>query len=437
MNDRSTARRIARGRQNGTAGNHKMFAGYCFGEPPDLPLNISIPVPAVQGYFGKRIATYTTQIQPLQIKKVLGHDPRPNNWRTQLESTREIYKRIQRPVNKERREGVAGYLEQRFGGRASVGAFPAISIGITQPTRFEPISDKSAAIGVLHIGDEGERILLDGVGRVSGCLDLADEDDKGMAIVRSIVLPVTFYVPAPGTDPLTLDELGQLFMDFNFRVHPVPARIAIALDQSDIYISLTNALAKEPFIAKYGGMEIRSASRGKKSTALVVQRVLLRVVRGASEGRDFQESNLASVPDPALTDSTYQAELHSIAEFFSELANRMGSRWAETESLHLTSPGWQALGVIHHDIHHRELSISAAERTHMYDVLAGIDWSRNNRDWVDEAGLGQWGVPKGSSKEQVVILGAGRNNTQSIIDFLRKRTGLQEKIDAKKQSAAA
>ena len=73
-------------------------------------LNISIPVPAVQGFFGKRIATYTTQIPPLQVRKVLGHDPRAKNWKLLPESTREIYQRIQRPTSKERREGVAGYL---------------------------------------------------------------------------------------------------------------------------------------------------------------------------------------------------------------------------------------------------------------------------------------------------------------------------------------
>jgi DGQHR domain-containing protein len=390
----------------------------------------------VQGYFGKRIATYTTQIQPLQIKKVLGHDPRSKNWKTLPESTREIYQRIQRNTSKDRREGIAAYLEQRFGPRGSVGGFPAISIGLTQSTRFEPIAEKSA-IGILHIEDEGERILLDGLGRVSGCLDLADESEEGAAIVKTIVLPVTFYVPAPNAEPLTLSDMGQLFMDFNFRVHPVPARIAIALDQSDIYISLANALAKEPFIAKHGGMEVKAASRGKKSTALVVQSVLLRAVRGACEGRDFQESNLASVPNRILTDDTYQAELQSIGGFFSEISSRMGGRWVDNDSLHLTAPGWQALGVIHHDMNHRDLNLSPAERTHIYDAISGVDWSRNNKEWIDEAGLGQWAVPKGGDKEQVVILGAGRNNTQAIIDFLRKRTGLQPKLNAKKQGVAA
>jgi hypothetical protein len=39
-------------------------------------------------------------------------------------------------------------------------------------------------------------------------------------------------------------------------------------------------------------------------------------------------------------------------------------------------------------------------------------------------------MPKGSTTEQVVILGAGRNNTQAIIDYLRKATGLQSPLSA-------
>lgn len=396
--------------------------------------SITIPIGAVQGFFGKRIATYTTQIRPLEIKRVLGHDPRSKNWKMLPKSTQEIYERIQRPTTKDRREGVAAYIEQRFGARQGVGAFPSISIGITQPSRFDPMSAGSA-IGTLHLEEEGERILLDGLGRVSGCLDLAEESSEGLALVKSIVLPVTFYLPTSDSDPLTVQELGQLFMDFNFRVHPVPARVAMSLDQSDIYISLTNQLAKEPFIARHGGMEVRAASLGKKSTALVVQANLLRAVRGACDGRDFQESNLAS--NGNLTDATFQSELNSIAGFFTEIANRMGVMWAKSDSLHLTSPGWQALGVLHHDMNHRSLGLSPAERSLVYDVIAGIDWSRSNKQWVDEAGLGIWAVPKGGTKEQVVILGAGRNNTQAIIDFLRKKTGLQVKLEAKRHQAVA
>jgi hypothetical protein len=225
-------------------------------------------------------------------------------------------------------------------------------------------------------------------------------------------------------------------MDFNFRVHPVPARIAIALDQSDVYIGFTNALAKEPFIAAYGGMEVKAASRGKKSTAIVVQGVLLRAVRGACEGRDFQESNQANTSSPNLTDATFRQEFDSVAGHFSEIAKRMGERWSKFDSLHLSAPGWQALGVMHHDINHRGLDLSPAEKAHVYDVIAGLDWSRHNREWVDQGGLGQWGIAKGGQTEQVIILGAGRNNTQAIIDFLRKRTGLQSKLDLVKSEAA-
>jgi hypothetical protein len=321
------------------------------------------------------------------------------------------------------------YIEQRLGPRNMVGAFPAISIGVTHKPKFEPLPHGNNAIGLLHLEEEVERIVLDGLGRVSGCLDLAEESEDGKQLVRSIVLPVTFYVPASEAEPLTLTELGQLFMDFNFRVHPVPARIAIALDQSDVYIALANALAKEPFISNYGGMETKAASRGKKSTAIVVQGVLLRAVRGACEGRDFQESNLAQAPNPVLTDATFQSQLSSISSFFTEIAHRMGkTRWTQSDSLHLTAPGWQALGVIHHDMNHRGLDLSPSEKTHIFDVIGGLDWGRSNKDWVDGAGLGQWAVPKGGTTEQVVILGAGRNNTQAIIDYLRKLTGLQAKL---------
>jgi hypothetical protein len=165
--------------------------------------------------------------------------------------------------------------------------------------------------------------------------------------------------------------------------------MAIALDQSDLYIGLANQLAKEPFISQYGGVELRSASLGKKSTALVVQSVLLRTVRGACEGRDFQESNLATAPEPNLIDETFQIELRSISGFFSEIADRMGDRWSDSKSLHLSAPGWQALGVLHHDIFHRGLNLTDTEKTLVYETLGGLDWSRNNREWVDEAGLGQ------------------------------------------------
>lgn len=389
-------------------------------------LNISIPVPCVQGRFGERLATYSTQISPLQIKKILGHDPRSRLWKSLPSDIRAIYERVQRPTAKNRRDGIAGYIEDRLT-RNLIGAFPAVSIGITTPTPFQAldIPGMSKAIGMLNIDEEGIRIMLDGIGRLTGSLDLADEGPEGKRLVSQFVFPVTFYAPAPGTEPLSIDELGQLFADFNFRVNPVPARLAIALDQSDIYIALTNKLAKEPFVAGFGGMETKAKSLGKKSSAIVVQSVLLRAVRGACEGRDFQESNLAIPSTPNLTNDTFEHELESITEFFAEISQRMGEeRWSKRDNLHLTAPGWQALGVIHHDMNHREFQLSSGQRSSVYDIIAGLDWSRQNEAWATEAKLGLF------QNGELVILGAGRNNTQAIIDFTRSKSGLKPKLDA-------
>ena len=398
-------------------------------------LNITIPVPCVQGAFGKRLVTYTTQIRPSQIKQILGHDPRSKHWKAiSDDATRKIYQQIQRPTSKDRRDSVAEYLLQRLGGNhKTVAAFPSISIGLSHATVFKPTSPDEDAIGVLHIHDRCQKIVLDGLGRISGCLDLLeDKTVNGEAIVESIALPVTFYVPADGTEPLSVVELGQLFADFNFRVYPVRPQVNMALDQSDLYISFANELARRPFIAEHGGMEMKAASLGKKSTALVVQTVLVRAVRGAAEGRDFQESNLAHPKNSNLSDTTFLSELDSIAGFFTAIQERMGARWVTRDSLHLSSPGWQALGVVHHDMNHRGLSIAPSQKAAMYDAIAAIDWSRLNREWADEAKLGLWDRPKGSDIEQLVILGAGRNNTQAIIDFVRNRTGLQVMLDALK-----
>lgn len=392
-------------------------------------LDLTIPVPCVQGAFGSRILTYTTQVKPSQIRQVLGHDPRSKNWKNLPESTRNIYQKIQRATASGRRNAVADYLVQRLGPRGYVAAFPAISIGISHATEFQPLSEMQQAVGILKIHDRCERIVLDGLGRLTGCLDLLLDIEGGEELVEQIALPVTFYLPAPNTEPLSSDELGQLFSDFNFRVFPVSAKDNMALDQSDIYIQFANQLARRAVIAQNGGMEIKAASLGKKSTALVVQTVLVRAVRGALEGRDFQESNLATPKSSNLTDGTFTESLDRVEEFFSEIAQRMGARWTNRESLHLSSPGWQAMGVIFNDMNYRGLNLSVTQKSVVYDVIANLDWSRWNRSWIVDAKLGVWDTPKGASVPQVVILGAGRNNTQAIIDYLRRLTGLQGKLE--------
>lgn len=388
-------------------------------------LDITIPVPCIQGQFGQRLVTYSTQISPLQIRKVLGHDPRAKHWKSLPDDVRHVYERIQRPTSKGRQDSVVGYIEDRLN-RNVVGAFPAVSIGIMGHSVFEPLDvpGLQRAVGILNIDEESTRIMLDGLGRLSGALDLSEEDNRGLLLVKQCVFPVTFYCPAPGTPELTLDEMGQLFSDFNFRVHPVSQRFAMALDQNDIYISLTNHLAQTPVIMAHGGMEYKASTLRRKSTALVVQSVLLRAVRGACEGREFQESNLAHPNNPTLTGDTFTSELESIHQHFEEIARRMGSHWARRGSLHLSAPGWQALGVLHHDINHRGLQLSDYQRAVIYDAIGEIDWSRTGPQWSGEAHLGQMG------ENGLTITGAGRSNVKAILDFLRAKTGLKTLLEA-------
>ena len=109
-------------------------------------------------------------------------------------------------------------------------------------------------------------------------------------------------MPMEGQSPLSLQEMQQLFHDFNFKVTAVPERVAIALDHSDLYIGLANRLGGSEPISNHGGMEYKAASLGKKSTAVVVQQNMLRFVRGAVEGENALESTAnAEMKSPNLT----------------------------------------------------------------------------------------------------------------------------------------
>jgi DGQHR domain-containing protein len=389
-------------------------------------ISLAIPVPAVQGRFGDRIATYTTQLNALDIRKILGHDPRSKYWKMQPERIREMYSEVQRATTPERSRNLINYIKRGiYEGVTS--ALPAISIGVSKACKFDP-HDANGAIGNMFVPDDAETVVLDGLGRLTAMFDLADEGSEGLKLTKQLTIAVTFFAPV-GDDELDDRDFGQLFADFNFRQQAVPARIALNLEQNDVYVQLTDAVAREPFVSKHGGIERKAASLGKKSTAIVVQTVLLRAVRGATEGRDFQEKNIATAARPNLTKTTFDQELEYIREFFSEISSRMGARWDDRESLHLSAPGWQALGVICHDVHHRGLDLTPAERSRIYDVIATIDWTRTNPDWVDVAKLGTRG-----SDGRVVIRGAGRNNTQHIIDYVRSQTGLATKLLAHDRS---
>lgn len=396
-------------------------------------VNLKLPVPALRGFFGDRLATYVTQAKPNDLISLLGHDPRSKNWRNLTEDTRSIYEFLQRKTAKSRRDSIGGYIDERMSEDALViGAFPAVSLAFREPLEFIQL-ENSNGVGKLmvDVSPSAVRILLDGLGRVTGALDLREEGHG--ELLNRFVFPVTIYAPKPGEKPLSYKEMGQLFHDMNFRVQPVSKNHAIALDTSDSYIALANRLAESPVIADNGGVAERAASLGKKSTELVVQTVLVRFLRGATEGRRFQESNLSTVPSPNLTRETRNPILVSVEGFLTAFASEMGDAFKSRDSLHLTSPGWQALGVLHHDARFK-LNMSHEQVNEIACLAARIDWSRYNPDWIPM--LGQPEVDKvtgaeivdASGRPRVSITGSGRYNVQMILDYLRTKVGISEAL---------
>lgn len=382
-------------------------------------LNLSVPVPCIQGSFGKKLLTYQTNVPPASIPQLLGHDPRSNNWNRLPEELGTIYRHIQRKTDKGRRTAAYRYIEKRMHDKSqTIGGFPAVSIGCTKPLEFVSYADSHnvptirKAVGELqfNLSAENRRILLDGLARLTGALDLMnDGGPEGRALVERITFPVTIYAPSKDTGELTLAELGQLFHDFNFLAEPVKKAQAIDLDQSDIYIALTNQLARQPVIRDNGGVEHRAASLGKKSTALVVKPVLLRFVRLACEGGDDRRSLRAAPAEQNLTDPTFETLLLKLSTFLEHLAAGMGSRFKDRTSIHLLTPAWYALGILFHDLEFRLSELSTEDKDRMIQSIGALDWSRSNPVW-----------------DPVLNARGGVQGTLTTVDIIRNACGIPE-----------
>jgi hypothetical protein len=400
--------------------------------------SLTVPIAAIRGFFGPDLLTYQVQVKPDQVVQLLGHDPRSANWRRLPPDLRQIYEYLQRPTNKDRREGIGQYIETRLSPDAiSVGAFPAISIGMVRPATFVQLTEDNtnpsfnAGTLNLELSDTNRRLMLDGLARVTAALDLIEEQPE-LLIGDWFSFPVTIYAPKEGV--ITLEQLGQLFHDFNFLQTRVTANQAIALDKSDPYIQITNTIGRSDTLQQYGGMEGRAASLGAKSTAVVVQRVLLRFVRGACEGRRFQESNLSRTDNPNLSPQTFQDIQEELENFIGDFADGMGlEQFKNRESLHLSAPGWQVLGLIFHDIKFRLGDrVTGLMRSDIIDRLAGVDWSRYNPDWIGLVGepeldpVTQKIVTDDQGRQKVALSRAGRTTIAAILEYVRKKSGVSE-----------
>ena len=180
----------------------------------DMP-NPIVQIPVVQGAFGSRLATYSTQLPPTSIETIVGHDPRSKGWKKLPNDIEHMYNHLQRATTRQRLDSLTKYIQQRFGDGAIIsGAFPAISIAVQNPTPFRPFDVPQGGVGLLDfdLGKRNLRVVVDGLGRASAALDLVElsesaeisdeERDELRKLLDGFAIPCVFYIPAPDREPV-------------------------------------------------------------------------------------------------------------------------------------------------------------------------------------------------------------------------------------------
>ncbi|WP_158284325.1 DNA sulfur modification protein DndB [Bradyrhizobium sp. SUTN9-2] len=357
---------------------------------------LTVRIAAVQGAFGHRLSTYSTQVGPRSLEAFLGHDPRSRLWKKLDPELNEIYSQLQRLTTADRLRGIQTYIQKRFSKLAVIcGAFPAISVAVKNHLRFEPFDKGNdlAGAGTLHLdmSKSNSRIVLDGLARVSGVIELVElansenlsVQERGdlNALLEEFSLPVVIFAPREEGRPLDMREMRQLFADFNFKQKSISPSMAIAADSSDLYIEATRRLGTGGVINANGGMELSRASLGSKSTALVVQQNLLRFVRAAAEGDTFTEAKMnVEKINGRLNESNLDSFVQSVDRYLGGMAASMGKeRFSDTKNaVHLSGPGWGALGSIFYDL---DVILGEQDLDGAGRKLGEIDWQRSSPFW--------------------------------------------------------
>jgi hypothetical protein len=409
--------------------------------------SMKLPISCIRGPSGPHLQSFQTMCQPSQLISLLGHDPRSSNWKSLPAPLRAAYEGYQRKTKPARAEGIDKYINERLApGAKIVGAFPSLSIGLTEAPRFEPFRARAGivisegvevddSLGTLYldIGTKHLRMLLDGLARLTGAME---QVDSGRDIDGWFSFPLTIFAPTAQRGTLSPAELGQLFFDFNYRVTRVSPSLALEMDQAGIYSQIVEWLKEQPVIRANGGMEQSGASLGKKSTALVVRRVLHGFVTAAAEGeKALQGAKSEEIRNPRTTPENVDDVRERIGGFLADFAAAMGSRFVDRDSIHLTRTGWEAIGMIAHDIAVKAELSSDDFKRHL-ERLAAVDWSRTNRDWFGMIGSpeqDEHGNPvlDAQGRERVVISGGkGDQGLRRTVSYLRRHLGL--KVDRAK-----
>lgn len=351
--------------------------------------------PVVAGYFGPRIATFSTSLDVSNIHSLLGHDPRSKYWKLLSDDTRSLYESVQRKTDTKRVARLEDFLRKRTRPDNAAGALPAISIAFPG---FVPYAESEAlpGCGMIEVENKSgnDPIVIDGLGRLSTLLDLyqrAMDDDRGqgregreiLSLINDIRLPVTIFAPRSARGRLSQSDLQQLFSDFNFKSVKISSAHAMALDSQDIYGLLARRIAdKSASIVAAGGLDTGAPnqSRGKGEAPFVKLKDLRLFAKAAMEGGQWAAKAQGTPDEPNASRALIEEQSSSLAEFLDAVANAMGDRFMEPSRTGLlrTAKGWYALGALYHDLHYVK---RAARPLQLAGRIGALDWSHTGPIW--------------------------------------------------------
>lgn len=403
---------------------------------------LTVRIAAVQGAYGHRLMTYATQISPRSLEAFLGHDPRSRFWKKLDPELEQIYEQLQRTTTNDRLRAIQAYILKRFSQLAVIlGAFPAISVAVKRHLKFDAFNDSSVqGAGTLHLdmSKSNGRIVLDGLARVSGVIELVElANDESLSegernslneLIDQFTLPLVIFAPRQTDKPLDLKELRQLFADFNFKQTSISPTMAMNYDSSDIYVEATRRLAERAVIKSNGGLDGKRASLGGKSTNLVVLQHLVRFTRGAAEGDAFAEAKTnvdKAEGQRRLSEENLGEFITRVERFLGGMAESMGTaRFSDTKnSVHLTGPGWGALGAVFYDL---DAALGIEDVAAMGRKLGELDWRRDADFWSDVMR-----EKEVRGKMALTFIGGGYESRQAIRRKAHQHLGTWDELQSK------
>lgn len=400
-------------------------------------------LPAISCTQTSKAACYQTAMTVHDLVPYLlnGHDPRSQNWKNLPPDVRDLYEKLQRKTSKSRREAMRDYILKRMSPEAYwIGAIPPVVVGMQLPQKFERREDDG--LGYVKVVTRLDRpnILLDGLGRITGFLDVMYDrtlDEQTRTWAGQAVIPIMLVTP-PGEEELGLEELGQLFHDMNVLSTPVGKGQAVDLDRSDLYIRTVNEVTALGVINENGGCDLRAVSISPKSGAWTTKTVLLKSVRAAAEGPGSHVDHLRDVKENAFL--TGPREIHAIVERYDEALRMIvealpDGRVPKQETLLRTSVWWAAFGLTLYDLHHEYegAKVSEDKRLAMLRRLGKMDWGLGNPEFQF---LGQTVSEKNGTKptdasgrEMLNRFYGGSKAYYNLAAVMRRKMGLLDVVD--------